>query len=74
MTMVKLTQIGNSVGVILPKEFLTQLNVEKGDALFLSRTPDGLRLSKYDEKVARQVAEGRKLMKEWRHVLRELAK
>lgn len=74
MTMVKLTQIGNSVGIILPKEILAQMGVEKGDELFVTRTPDGMQLSKYDEKIARQVAEGRKIMKKWRHVLRELAK
>lgn len=70
----KLTQIGNSVGVILPKEVLARLKLEKGDEVFLSEAPDGFRLTRYSEKVAEQMALARKIMKERRHVLRELAK
>ena len=44
MHTLKLTQIGNSVGVVLPREMLARLGVEKGDTLFVSEAPDGLRL------------------------------
>ena len=70
----KLTQIGNSVGVILPKEVLAELRVEKGDSLMLSRASDGLRLTPYDKDVAEQVESGREIMKDYRNTLRALAK
>jgi putative addiction module antidote len=46
MTMLKLIRIGNSVGVVLPKDILSRLNLEAGDALYLSESPDGYRLSR----------------------------
>jgi len=73
MTTLKITTIGNSTGVILPKEILTMLNVEKGDTLFVNRTPNGIELTAYDEKFARQMEVGRKVMREDRDVLRRLA-
>ena len=73
MQSVKLTAIGNSVGVILPKEILALLNANKGDALYVTRTPNGIELSLYNEKFARQMEIGRKIMREDRDVLRKLA-
>lgn len=70
----KLTQVGNSVGVILPKEVLARLGLAKGDEVFLTEAPDGFRLTRYNEKVERQLRVAREIMKERRHVLRELAK
>jgi putative addiction module antidote len=37
----KLRKVGNSVGLVLPKEILARLNVEEGDALYLTETTDG---------------------------------
>jgi putative addiction module antidote len=73
MTTLKVTTIGNSLGVILPKEVLALLNVDKGDTLYVTRTPDGVTISAYDEKLARQMEIGRKIMREDRDVLRKLA-
>ena len=73
MTTLKITAIGNSAGVILPKEILAILNVDKGDTLFVSRTPDGIMLSYYDPKLARQMEVARKVMRENREALRKLA-
>ncbi len=70
----KLTTIGNSTGVVLPKDVLSKLNVKKGDALFLSETPDGYSMSPYDDEFARQFEAGGKVMRKYRDVLRELAK
>jgi putative addiction module antidote len=70
----KITQIGNSLGVILPKEVLAALKVEKGDTLTLSDTPNGFQLSPYDPDVDRQLEAGREFMKEYRDTLRALAK
>jgi putative addiction module antidote len=49
MTALKLTQIGNSVGVILPKEVLARLKLEKGDTVFVTDAVDGIRLTPYNE-------------------------
>ena len=45
-TSVKITTIGNSVGIVLPKEVLNRLHVEKGDMLYLTESPEGDRLPK----------------------------
>lgn len=74
MSALKLTQIGNSVGVILPKETLARLNLEKGDSLFLSDSANGINLSPYDPMFDAQMTEARRIMKKRRDVLRELAK
>jgi putative addiction module antidote len=71
---VKLTQIGNSVGLILPKEALAVLQVEKGDTLTFTSAPDGFRVSQYDEEMNRQFEVVRRVMKKRRNALRELAK
>jgi len=74
MMTLKLTQIGNSVGVILPKELLGKLGVGKGDTLYAIDTPEGVRLSTADPEFEAQMEVARRLMKKWRNVLRELAK
>jgi putative addiction module antidote len=74
MTALKLTSIGNSVGVILPKELLVRLGVQKGDTLFAVDTPDGFRLSVSDPEYEAQMEAARRIMKKRRAVLRELAK
>jgi len=70
----KITQIGNSLGVILPKEMLATLKVGKGDMLICSETPSGYQLSPYDPEVAKQLEAGREFMKKYRDTLRALAK
>ena len=70
---VKLTAIGNSVGILLSKEILTKLKVEKGDTLYISETPDGIQLTPYDQDFADQMKAARQVMKENRDVLRRLA-
>jgi putative addiction module antidote len=74
MSALKLTQIGNSVGVILPKEVLARLKVEKGDTLYMSDAANGLTLSTYDPEFEAQMAAARLVMKKRRAVLHELAK
>lgn len=74
MVTLKLTQIGNSLGVILPKELLVQLKVSKGDSLFLSEGPDGWRVSPYDPYLADQLKQAAEIMHRRRSVLHELAK
>lgn len=74
MAVLKLTAIGNSVGVILPKELLTKLGVGKGDTLHAIETEDGIRLTTADPDFEAQMEVARGLMKKWHNVLRELAK
>lgn len=74
MTSLKLKAVGNSTGVILPKEILAKLHVEKGDSLFVIETPNGIELTPYDPEFERQMEAARKIMKKRRSVLRELAK
>jgi putative addiction module antidote len=74
MIALKLTQIGNSVGVILPKEVLARLKVEKGDTLYVIDSPDGVRLTPHDPEFQVQMEAAREIMKRRRAVLRELAK
>ena len=74
MHILKLTQIGNSVGVILPKEVLANLKVEKGESIFLTETPDGYAVTPNDPVFEQQMTEAQQIMKKRRAALRELAK
>ncbi len=69
----KVTTVGNSTGIILPKELLEKLRVSKGDNLFVTETPRGIELSAYDEEFARQMQIAESIMREDRDVLRKLA-
>lgn len=71
----KLIAIGNSTGVILPKEILARLRVGQGDALYMSETPDGgFRLTANDPEFERQMTLADEIMKADRDILRVLAK
>jgi putative addiction module antidote len=74
MQALKLTQIGNSVGLILPKEVLARLKLEKGDTVYLTDAPSSVNISPHNPEFAEQMEVARQLMKEHREVLRELAK
>lgn len=74
MTALKLTQIGNSVGLILPKELLARLKLEKGDTVFVTDAADGILLTPYSAEFETQMSVARRIMKKRRDALRELAK
>lgn len=74
MTRLKIRKIGNSLGVVLPKDVLARHKVGQGDILILSDTAEGFRLEVYDESVAEQVDAGREVARRYRNTLRELAK
>jgi putative addiction module antidote len=74
MHKLKLTAIGNSTGLVLPRDVLGRLKVEKGDSVYLTESPDGFRLTPYDPAFERQMKAARKIMKARRASLRELAK
>ncbi len=74
MYTLKLTSIGNSVGVVLPKELLARLKLAKGDTVYVTESPDGYRITPYDPDFETAMEAARKVMKERRAALRELAK
>jgi putative addiction module antidote len=74
MHSLKITQIGNSLGVILPKEVLARLKLEKGDTVHLTDSPDGVIVTPYDPALDEQLQLGREFMQEYRDTFRQLAK
>lgn len=70
---VKVTTVGSSVGIVLPKELLGKLRIEKGDTLYVTETPNGLQLTPYDEEFEKQIEIGKKVMRKYRDTLRKLA-
>jgi putative addiction module antidote len=69
----KVLTVGSSVGIVLTKEILAHLKVQKGDTLYISNTPDGIKLTPYDPEFAAQMEAGRRVMRKHRDVLRRLA-
>ncbi|KMP12149.1 transcriptional regulator [Candidatus Nitromaritima sp. SCGC AAA799-A02] len=70
----KLTKMGNSVGMVLPKEIRDKMKLTSGDAVYLTETPEGYNITPYDPEFSQQMDVARKVMKKRRAVLRELAK
>ncbi|HMN19848.1 MAG TPA: AbrB/MazE/SpoVT family DNA-binding domain-containing protein [Ottowia sp.] len=69
----KLTTIGNSAGVIFPKELLARLRLQKGDELYVIETADGIRLSPYDPQLAAQMQVAERVMRRRKTLLHKLA-
>lgn len=72
-TNLKITAIGNSFGVILPKDVLDKLRVSKGDSLLAIETPNGIELTAHDPDVVRQMEVAERVMRKYRDVLKKLA-
>jgi putative addiction module antidote len=73
-TPLKITKIGNSAGVILPKELLAKLRAGVGDTLYATEAPDGLRITASNPSFETQMALAEQIMREDRAILRVLAK
>ena len=74
MLKVKVTSIGNSMGIVLPKEALSKLKAVKGDTLYLVEGPEGLTLTPYQQDFEQQMEIAEKVMGKYRNALHELAK
>lgn len=74
VTTLKLTAVGTSTGLVIPKEMLTRMKVARGDRLHVVETPDGFLLTPYDPAIAEQVEAGREFMKKYRETFKVLAK
>lgn len=72
-TKLKITAIGNSFGVILPKELLDKLRVSKGDSLLAIETSNGVELTAHDADVVRQMEVAERVMRKYRDGLKKLA-
>ena len=70
----KLIQIGNSVGIILPKEVLARLKLEKGDTVFITDAPGGVTITPNDPSFEEQLEMGREFMRDYRDTFNALAK
>ena len=70
---IKITTVGNSAGIVLPKELMARLRLEKGDLLYATELPDGVKLSPFDPTLAGQMEVAEKIMRKDRNVLRKLA-
>jgi putative addiction module antidote len=69
----KITTIGNSLGVILPKELLSHLRLAKGDSLFVTPSKDGITGTSYDPDIEAEIAMGQAFMNEYRETFKVLA-
>jgi len=75
MTQLKVRPVGNSLGVVIPKETLARLNLKDGDTLYLTESPGGsMRITPYDPAFEEQMRAAREAMAQYRNALRELAK
>jgi len=73
MHALKITTVGNSAGIVLPREILDRLHVEKGDSLYAVETPNGIELTPYNPEFVKQMEAAEQVMREDRDVLRKLA-
>ena len=74
MQSLKVTTIGNSAGVVLPKEVLEKLRVSKGDVLYLVEQPDGYMITPYDKEFVSQMELAEDIIRQDRDVLKVLSK
>ena len=70
----KLRKVGNSVALIVPKTIREKMGVKEGDAVYLTETPDGYKISPYNPEFSRQMELARKVQAKHRDALHELAK
>jgi putative addiction module antidote len=74
MHALKLTPIGDGLGVVLPAEILAELKLKSGDTVFAESIPDGVQLKAHDPAFDEQMAIGREFMAEYHETFRNLAK
>lgn len=74
MATLKLTAVGTSTGVVIPKEMLKRMKVGRGDTLFAIETPTGYLLTPYDPEIEEELQIGRRFMQKYRETFKALAK
>ena len=74
MLKVKITSVGNSMGILLPKEALNKMKADKGDTLYLVEGPEGYTLTPYQEDFEEQIEAAESVLKRYKNTLKALAK
>ena len=74
MASLKVTTVGNSVGLILPRDLIAKLRVAKGDTLYVTETPNGIELTPFNPDFALQMDAAESIMRQNRDALRKLAR
>lgn len=69
----KITKVGNSSAIILPKELMERLKLRQGDEVSIGDVPNGILISPYNEQKERQLDRAREIMRENRNMLKKLA-
>ena len=69
----KIRKIGSSLGLVLPKELLTELGVAEGDTLYPVRTPGGVELTRYDPDFEQALKASRDFMRRYPNAMKKLA-
>lgn len=72
-TAVKVVAIGNSAGVVLPKETLARLNIKKGDTLYLAENDQGVQLTPYDAEFGAKMKVAEDIARRYRDAFKKLA-
>jgi putative addiction module antidote len=70
---VKVTTVGSSTGIVLPKDVLERLHLQRGDSVYLTETPGGVHITPYRPDFAEAIDAGRRVMRRYRNALRKLA-
>ena len=73
MLKAKVTTVGSSAGIILPKEIMAKLHIEKGDTITFIETPNGIEITAYDPSFDEEMTNARKVMGDYRNALKKLA-
>ncbi len=73
MIILKVTKVGTSDGVVLPKALLARLNVSNGDNLYVTESPEGIRITAHNPEFVEQMAAATYVAKKRRNMLRALA-
>ncbi len=74
MYSLKIRKIGNSLGVTLPKEALEKMSVSEGDIIFLTDSPEGFKVTPYDETFEKAMTAFERTHRKFRNAFKELAK
>jgi len=74
MIKLKVTTVGNSTGIVIPREALSRLKIKKGDTLSMTETPDGYEISPYDPEFEEEMEAATHVSRRYRNALRKLAK
>lgn len=72
-TSTKVIAIGNSAGIILPKDLLDRLKIEKGDTVFVSEVAGGLQVSPHDAEFSEKMEAADQVIRRYRDALKKLA-